>query len=47
MFETLTAFVLTEHLNGALFDPPIGEPIYERVVTPDRRPYRTRDDIFP
>lgn len=43
MFETLASFALTEHLCGSLFDPPLGPPEYPRVVSPERRPYRTRD----
>ena len=43
MFETLVAFVMTEHLSGAIFQPRLGEPVYPRIVATDRRPYRTRD----
>jgi crotonobetainyl-CoA:carnitine CoA-transferase CaiB-like acyl-CoA transferase len=43
MFETMASFLLAEHANGAVFDPPLGEPIYPRVVSQDRRPYRTAD----
>ena len=43
MFETLVSFVCAEHLSGSLFDPPIGPPEYPRVVSPERRPYRTAD----
>ena len=43
MFETMASFMLVEHANGALFDPPLGKAFYPRVVAPNRRPYRTRD----
>lgn len=43
MFETMANFVLTDHINGALFDPPEGEPVYARAASPNRRPYRTAD----
>jgi crotonobetainyl-CoA:carnitine CoA-transferase CaiB-like acyl-CoA transferase len=43
MFETMAAFMLVEHANGAMFSPPLGPAVYPRVVTPDRRPYRTSD----
>ncbi len=43
MFETMAAFMLVEHANGAMFDPPLGRAIYPRAVAPNRKPYRTRD----
>ncbi|MCK8785928.1 CoA transferase [Roseomonas sp. NAR14] len=43
MFETMANFVLTDHVNGALFEPPRGEPVYGRAASPNRRPYRTAD----
>ncbi|RDI56082.1 CaiB/BaiF CoA transferase family protein [Nocardia mexicana] len=43
MFETMAAFMLVEHANGAMFDPPLGTAAYPRAVTPNRRPYRTAD----
>ena len=43
MLETMAAFTLVEHANGALFDPPLGPAFYPRAVAPNRRPYRTRD----
>ena len=43
MLETMTAFVMTEHMGGLTFDPPIGPPGYARMLAPDRRPHRTAD----
>lgn len=43
MFETMASFMLVEHANGALFDPPLGPAHYHRAVAPNRRPYKTRD----
>jgi len=43
MFETMAAFMLVEHAGGALFDPPLAPAGYPRALTPNRRPYRTKD----
>ena len=43
MFETMAAFMLVEHANGKLFEPPLGPAHYPRVVAPNRKPYRTKD----
>jgi crotonobetainyl-CoA:carnitine CoA-transferase CaiB-like acyl-CoA transferase len=43
MFETMAQFVLGDHMAGRSFDPPIGPPGYSRLLSPDRRPYRTSD----
>ena len=43
MFETMASFMLVEHANGAVFDPPLGPAVYPRAVAPNRRPYRTSD----
>lgn len=43
MFETMASFMLVEHANGAMFDPPLSPAIYHRAVAPNRRPYRTKD----
>jgi crotonobetainyl-CoA:carnitine CoA-transferase CaiB-like acyl-CoA transferase len=43
MFETMAAFMLVEHANGAMFSPPLGAAVYPRAVAPNRRPYRTKD----
>jgi crotonobetainyl-CoA:carnitine CoA-transferase CaiB-like acyl-CoA transferase len=46
MFETMASFMLVEHANGAMFDPPLGPAIYPRTVAPNRRPYRTSDGFI-
>jgi crotonobetainyl-CoA:carnitine CoA-transferase CaiB-like acyl-CoA transferase len=46
MFETMASFMLVEHANGALFNPPLGSAHYPRAVAPNRRPYRTRDGLI-
>ncbi len=43
MFETLVSFTMVEHLNGSVFEPPLGPPEYPRVISESRRPYRTQD----
>lgn len=43
MFETMAAFMLVEHANGAMFSPPLGPAVYPRAVAANRRPYRTKD----
>lgn len=43
MFEGMLSVVLGEHLAGKVFDPPQGPVGYQRSLTRDRRPYRTKD----
>src|SRR5215510_1900091 len=43
MFESMVAFLMVEHLAGRSFVPPLGEAGYDRLLAPNRRPYRTRD----
>ena len=43
MFETFADLVAGDHLGGLSFDPPEGDVHYARLLSPQRRPYRTRD----
>ena len=43
MFETMANLVLSDHLYGHGFVPPIGGAGYPRVLSEPRKPYRTRD----
>ena len=43
MFETMVSFVLSDHLSGMAFDPPLSEAGYSRLLARSRRPYRTSD----
>ena len=43
MFESLVDYLMIEHLNGASFDPPIGEMGFARLLSSMRKPYETKD----
>lgn len=43
MFETMASFMLVEHASGKLFSPELGPAHYHRAVSPNRRPYKTKD----
>jgi crotonobetainyl-CoA:carnitine CoA-transferase CaiB-like acyl-CoA transferase len=43
MFETMVELVLSDHLGGHTFEPPIGPFGYQRALSPFRRPYKTSD----
>lgn len=43
MFETMVNFVMAEHLWGMTFEPPKGKPGYTRLMSKDRKPYKTLD----
>ena len=43
MFESVVSFLMAEQLAGETFVPPLGTTGYERLLSPYRRPFRTRD----
>ena len=43
MFETMLSFVLGDHLGGKVYETPLDGGGYQRHLSPDRKPYRTRD----
>ena len=43
MFEELVSFLMAEHLSGQTFRPARGEAGYDRVTSPHRRPFATKD----
>lgn len=43
MLECAAHFLMTEHLQGQIYDPPIGPAGYARLMNPYRRPYPTKD----
>jgi crotonobetainyl-CoA:carnitine CoA-transferase CaiB-like acyl-CoA transferase len=43
MFETMTQFVLADHMGGHAFVPPTGDMGYKRLLSRTRGPYATLD----
>jgi len=43
MFETMVNFNMVEHLYGRVYEPARGPTGYPRTLSPDRRPYATKD----
>ena len=43
MFESLTEFVLSDHMGGKTFEPPLGPMGYPRLLAEHRNPYATSD----
>ena len=43
MFETMVPYVLGDHLYGHKFSPPQGDFGYPRILSPSRRPFKTKD----
>ena len=43
MYESFAAFVMNEHMQGRMYEPPEGPAGYQRMLTPHRRPYPTAD----
>lgn len=43
MFESTVAIIMNQHLNGHVFNPPVGTMGYKRVLSPDRKPCQTLD----
>lgn len=46
MFETMVGFVLSDHLGGLTYEPPLDRGGYLRHMSPDRRPYQTKDGFI-
>ena len=43
MLETMTSFLMAEHLAGHTMVPSQGEMGYQRLMSPHRRPFQTKD----
>jgi crotonobetainyl-CoA:carnitine CoA-transferase CaiB-like acyl-CoA transferase len=46
MLESVTAFNLVENLYGHTFIPPLAQTAYTRSVSPNRKPYPTKDGFI-
>jgi crotonobetainyl-CoA:carnitine CoA-transferase CaiB-like acyl-CoA transferase len=46
MFESMVSFVMTEHLWGQSFVPPLDKAGYVRLMASHRRPYKTSDGLY-
>lgn len=46
MFESMVSFVMTEHLWGQSFEPPLEKAGYVRLMAEHRRPYKTKDGKY-
>ncbi|CCD91475.1 putative Formyl-CoA transferase [Bradyrhizobium sp. ORS 375] len=43
MFETMSAFIMGDHMGGLTYEPPLDRGGYARHLSQDRRPYKTAD----
>ena len=43
MFESMVNFIMSDHLGGLTFEPPLDAGGYARQLSPQRRPYKTLD----
>ena len=46
MFEGLVSFLMSEQLAGETFRPPLGKVGYERLLSPHRKPFPTKDGFI-
>lgn len=50
MVQAMTAFILVEHGDGAIMEPPVSTAGYKRILSRERRPHPTKDGyvhLFP
>ena len=46
MFEIMVKFIMSDHMQGLSFDPPIDQGGYPRLLARSRRPYKTKDSYI-
>jgi len=46
MFETMVSYLMAEHLWGTVFEPPLAKPGYTRLMSYQRKPYKTKDGFI-
>ena len=46
MLEVFSQLLLGDHLGGLGYEPPTGPPHYDRLMTPHRRPFETKDGFI-
>jgi len=46
MFESMVSFLMVEQLAGQSFRPPLGGIGYDRLLSPNRKPFRTQDGFI-
>lgn len=46
MLESMVSFVMTEHLWGQSFEPPLDKAAYVRLIASHRRPCKTADGLY-
>src|SRR4029077_4179212 len=46
MLETMSSFVMGDHMGGLTYEPPLDKGGYARHLSPDRRPYQTSDGFI-
>lgn len=46
MYESIVSFLMTEQLAGQTFLPPTGGVGYDRLLSPHRKPFKTKDGFI-
>ncbi len=46
MLETMTNLIMGDHMAGRTFEPQMEERSYQRLTSPHRKPYKTRDGFI-